>query len=72
VRTRVLPDLGQLAIAWLVPLNGHYNPVSDLVGFGIEFPGYFLAVFLLPLIYGAWRFVTFHLVAGPLLGKRPA
>ena len=33
------------------------------------FPTYWLAVFLLPLIYGAWRFVIFHALAGPILAS---
>jgi hypothetical protein len=26
-----------------------------------------LSVFVLPLIYGAWRFAVFHLIVGPIL-----
>ena len=33
----------------------------------MQFPAYFLAVFALPLVYGAWRFVAFHAMAGPVL-----
>ena len=33
----------------------------------VQFPAYLLAVFVLPLAYGAWRFVLFHALAGPIL-----
>jgi hypothetical protein len=54
---------GEWHIAWEVPLNG------GLAAFGIpgQFPAYVLSVFALPLLYGAWRFVVFHLAAGPVL-----
>ena len=32
-----------------------------------QFASYLFAVFVLPLLYGAWRFVLFHLAAGPIL-----
>ena len=44
-----------------MPLNGLFS--SEL----LQFPSYFLAVFVLPLVYGAWRFVMFHALAGPIL-----
>lgn len=53
---------GEWHIAWEVPLNG----LPSYLGFPIQFPAYLLSVFLLPLFYGAWRFVAFHAVAGPL------
>ena len=54
---------GNWHIAWEVPLNG------GLAALGIpgQFPAYILAVFALPLLYGAWRFVLFHLAVGPIL-----
>jgi hypothetical protein len=58
---------GDWHIAWQVPLNGLYRPLSDLTGLPVGFPDYMLAVFVLPLIYGAWRFVAFHAIAGPVL-----
>lgn len=58
---------GNWHIAWQLKLNGLYNPISELIGYNIQFPDYFLAVFVLPLIYGAWRFVVLHLLAGPML-----
>lgn len=41
---------GNWHIAWQVPLNRLYNPLSDLIGYGLQFPDYFVAVFVLPLI----------------------
>ncbi|MDJ0630131.1 MAG: DUF5765 domain-containing protein [Rhodobacter sp.] len=58
---------GNWHIAWQVPLNGLYRPLSALAGMPVEFPDYFIAVFVLPLFYGAWRFALLHLLAGPVL-----
>jgi hypothetical protein len=54
---------GEWHIAWDVPLNG----LPAHFGIPGQFPSYLLAVFLLPLFYGAWRFVAFHALAGPVL-----
>ena len=56
---------GAWHIAWEVPLNG----LPAALGLPLQFPSYMLAVFALPLVYGAWRFVLFHAVAGPLLAS---
>jgi hypothetical protein len=53
---------GEWHIAWLLPLNGFLNETGPFP----PFPAYFFAVFVLPLVYGAWRFVVFHAVAGPV------
>ena len=58
---------GNWHIAWQVPLNGIYVALSELAGISVAFPDYIFAVFVLPLFYGAWRFVLFHLAAGPVL-----
>lgn len=71
---------GEWHIAWEVPYNGLLAPLDALTGRAWGFHSYMLAVFLLPLVYGAWRFVLFHALAGPLLagqltanpGERPA
>ena len=55
---------GDWHIAWDVPLNAG---LPGALGWPVEFPAYVLAVFALPLVYGAWRFVAFHAVFGPLL-----
>jgi len=56
---------GTWHIAWELPLNAGLT--ERLFGGYLQFPAYFLAVFALPLVYGAWRFVAFHAVAGPIL-----
>lgn len=58
---------GDWHIGWILPLNGLMEGVGSVFGFRIWFPAYFLAVFALPLWYGAWRFVLFHWAAGPVL-----
>ncbi len=54
---------GNWHIGWEVPLNGLWLAM----GLPVQFPDYLLAVFGLPLLYGAWRFVLFNAVAGPVL-----
>jgi hypothetical protein len=58
---------GNWHIAWDVPYNGLLAPLDAATGLGWGFYGYMLAVFLLPLFYGAWRFVLFHALVGPFL-----
>jgi len=38
--------------------------------FGLHGFAYFAASFVLPFLYGSWRFVGFHLLIGPLLADR--
>lgn len=58
---------GEWHIAWEVPYNGLLGPLDRLTGLHWGFHGYMAAVFVLPLVYGAWRFVLFHALAGPIL-----
>jgi hypothetical protein len=58
---------GSWHIAWDVPYNGLLVPLDQALGTSFAFPAYLLAVFALPLAYGAWRFVVFHALAGPVL-----
>lgn len=60
---------GEWHIAWSVPYNDLMLPLENIVGTYAAFPTYFVVVFLLPLAYGAWRFVIFHAVAGPILAS---
>ncbi|GAA5068771.1 DUF5765 domain-containing protein [Roseibacterium beibuensis] len=59
---------GTWHLAWDMPLN---DLASRLLGVeipgGWTYPDYMLAVFVLPLVYGAWRLVIVHLVLGPAL-----
>ena len=58
---------GDWHIAWEVPYNGLLVGVERIFGIYSGFPTYMFAAFILPLIYGAWRFVIVHAVAGPIL-----
>ncbi|MGS4947497.1 DUF5765 domain-containing protein [Meridianimarinicoccus sp. RP-17] len=57
---------GEWHIGWEVPLNG----LPGYLGIPVQFPSYMAAVFVLPLVYGAWRFVLFHALVGPLLAAQ--
>lgn len=48
---------GNWHIAWEIPASGNYAMASS----------YMYATFLLPLFYGSWRIVIYHLICGPLL-----
>lgn len=58
---------GNWHLAWDVPYNGMLNIFDQLTGLGWGFPTYMVAAFAVPLLYGAWRFVIFHAVFGPIL-----
>ncbi|WP_245626859.1 DUF5765 domain-containing protein [Aestuariivita boseongensis] len=58
---------GDWHIAWDVPYNGLLVPLDKALGMSSGFPSYMVAAFLLPLLYGAWRFVLMHALAGPIL-----
>jgi hypothetical protein len=60
---------GEWHIAWDIPYNGLLAGIDAATGWAVGFPTYVLAVFGLPLLYGAWRFVVFHALAGPLLAS---
>ena len=58
---------GTWHIGWEMPLNDMWRAIGIPFADIIAFPFYFASVFLLPLIYGAWRLVVFHALFGPLL-----
>jgi hypothetical protein len=58
---------GEWHIAWNIPYNDLLLSFEDALGIPPGFPTYWLAAFLLPLVYGAWRFVIFHALVGPIL-----
>lgn len=58
---------GNWHIAWNVPYNGLLVPLDNALGVQSGFPVYMAAVFLMPLVYGAWRFVLMHAATGPVL-----
>ena len=60
---------GSWHIAWDIPYNGLTIKIDDLTGWRFGFPTYMLTVFLMPIVYGAWRFTVFHVLVGPLLAS---
>ncbi len=60
---------GTWHIAWDIPYNGLLVAIDEVTGLNWGFPSYVLTAFTLPLIYGAWRFVLFHALAGPILAN---
>lgn len=61
---------GTWHLAWQMPLNGLWHPLGAALGWPLSFPAYMAAVFLVPLLYGAWRFVLLHAALGPILAAR--
>jgi hypothetical protein len=60
---------GDWHIAWDVPYNALVPAIELLPGTVWTFPSYMVAVFIVPLLYGAWRFALFHALAGPVLAS---
>lgn len=58
---------GDWHIGWILPLNGLMEWGGSYLPINFYFPAYFIAVFALPLWYGAWRFALFHLLMGPFM-----
>lgn len=61
--TTLCTSAGDWHIAWSAPLNALFDWRAAGVGSG--WAAYVLAAFVMPLFYGAWRFVLFHALAGP-------
>ena len=62
---------GNWHIAWDVPANGIGNYFYEL-GFRPLSSGYVtyvLVAFLLPLLYGCWRFTVYHYMMGPFIAN---
>ena len=62
---------GNWHIAWNLPLNHWYDVWTfDLSPFikNLYLP-YVMAGFVVPLLYGSWRFTAYHALLGPLLAK---
>lgn len=60
---------GEWHIGWDIPYNGLMTPIERFLGVEASFPSYALAAFVAPLFYGAWRFVVFHALVGPILAS---
>lgn len=58
---------GEWHIGWQIPVNDMLAPLANVPRLGTVFPTYMITVFLLPLLYGSWRFVVFHALVGPIL-----
>ena len=57
-------------IAWQLPLNGLMSGAQPyLFGFeyGLHAFTYIVVVFIMPVLYGSWRFVLLHVVMGPVI-----
>ncbi|MDJ0904313.1 MAG: hypothetical protein QNJ55_36580 [Xenococcus sp. MO_188.B8] len=50
---------GNWHIAWQAPLNGISWATL----------GYYIPVFVAPVIYGSWKFTLYHIIVGPLLAR---
>lgn len=60
---------GDWHIAWDIPYNGIMTPFESWLGINASFPTYIVTAFVVPFAFGAWRFVIFHVVAGPVLAS---
>lgn len=60
---------GEWHIGWEVPFNGLARMLEQITGIQAAFPSYVFAAFVLPVLYGAWRFALFHLLVGPILAN---
>jgi Family of unknown function (DUF5765) len=65
--TKICLRSGEWHLAWEIPYNDFTIPLDDATGVNWSFPSYILVVFVLPALYGAWRFAVFHALAGPFL-----
>lgn len=62
---------GNWHIAWQIPING-INEFFAQHGFAIFRGGYLIYLlpgFIMPVLYGSWRFTLYHIMAGPLLAR---
>lgn len=60
---------GEWHLAWLVPTNGIGNSLTDNPYLGRGYVAYPLLAFLLPTLYGSWRFILFSYLAGPFAAQ---
>jgi Family of unknown function (DUF5765) len=61
---------GTWHLGWEVPYFDTWTPILGAwLAQLFQFPAYMLAVFVLPLTYGAWRFALFHATFGPFLAS---
>ncbi len=60
---------GTWHLAWDIPRNGLFNEAVARWGTLASWPSYLLAAFVLPLVYGAWKFTLFHALIGPIAAR---
>lgn len=63
---------GNWHIAWDLPINGTFNFLAgmDLIPlYKGYYPSYFLVAFVMPILYGSWRFTLYHIALGPVLAR---
>jgi hypothetical protein len=58
---------GNWHIAWEVPVNDFLN--VTIFNYKIVWAPYMVAAFVLPLLYGSWRFTLYHILLGPVLAR---
>ncbi|GKY88318.1 DUF5765 domain-containing protein [Sinisalibacter aestuarii] len=59
---------GNWHLGWAVPYYDIWSPIlGPWLAAWVQFPAYLAAIFVIPLIYGAWRWALFHAVLGPAL-----
>lgn len=54
---QICSTLGDWHIAWEIPASGNFVMAS----------AYMYATFLIPILYGSWKLVLYHLITGPFL-----
>lgn len=54
---QICSTFGDWHISWAIPANGSFAMAN----------AYVYVAFLLPLIYGSWKLVIYHLLTGPML-----
>lgn len=57
---------GSWHLAWTLPYSDILAGPDRWLGTNFGFPAYVLAVFVMPLFYGLWRFALFHALVGPV------
>lgn len=57
---------GSWHLAWSLPYSDIFAGPDRWLGTNFGFPAYVLAVFVLPLALGLWRFVLMHALVGPV------
>lgn len=60
---------GEWHLGWEVPMNDLWGSSFVAGALKFQFPAYTATAFILPLFYGCWRFVLFHLAFGPILSQ---